>query len=57
VPTFENYADDPTLFIGSRTVVDLLEDFRLFILLSYVLGYLVKVSVQIVDCEGSLDYG
>jgi len=45
VPTFENDTNDPPLFIGSRTIVDFLEDFRLFILLSYTLGYLVKVSV------------
>jgi len=57
VPAFENDTNDPPLFIGSCTVVDLLEDFRLFILLSYILGYLVKVSVQIVDGEGSLDDG
>jgi len=53
--TFENYTDDPPLFISGRTVVDPLEDFRLFILLPYILGYLIKVSVQIIDGEGSLD--
>jgi len=49
VPTFENYADDPPLLISSRTVVDPLKNFGLFFLLSYIFGYLVKVSVQIVD--------
>jgi hypothetical protein len=53
--TFENYTDDPPLFIRSRTVIDLLKDFRLFILFANILGYLVKVSIQVVDGEGSLD--
>ena len=57
VSTFENDTDDPSLFVGSRTVVNLLEDFRLFFLLSYILGYLVKVSVQIIDGKGSSDDG
>ena len=43
--TFEYDTDNPSLFIRSRTIVDLLENFGLLILLSYVLSYLVQVSV------------
>jgi hypothetical protein len=57
VSTFENDTDDPPLFIWGSTVVDLLEDIRLFILLSYILGYLVKISIQVINRESSLDDG
>ena len=55
--TFENNTDDPSLLVRSCTVVNLLKDFRLLVLLSYILGYLVKVSVQIINSEGSSDDG
>lgn len=54
--TFEYYTNDPTLFIGSRTVVDFLKDSGLLILISYVLSYFIEVLVQIVDGEGAFGY-
>ena len=53
--TFEYDTDDPSLFTRSRTVVDLLKCFSLLILLSYVLGYLVEISVQIINGKGPFD--
>lgn len=57
VSTFENDTDDPSLFIRSRTVVDLLEDSGLFILLSHILSYLVEISVQIINGKSSSNDG
>ena len=57
VSTFENDTNDPSLFIRGSTVVDLLKDLGLFILLAYILGYLVKVSIQIINGESSFDDG